>query len=65
MKRNDWQAKYGAKRRAIDKAILQEAERAVYIVEGLAKGKTPDLVTGPFYDEERQRIARAFGRPID
>ena len=50
MKNNTWQARFGAKRRAIDKALLAEAERAIGAEEKAAL-------------EQRASIARAFGRP--
>jgi hypothetical protein len=53
MKRNDWQARYGVKRREIDKALLKECERSL-----------PPIAPAPPYtnDEMHVRIARAFGR---
>jgi hypothetical protein len=51
-RQNSWQSLYGAKRRAIDKAILAEAERAIAAAPVLPE-------TSP-----AEAIARAFGRPI-
>lgn len=48
--RGDWQTRFGAKRRAIDKAILAECEKQIIREDA---------------DAERDRIARAFGRPIE
>ena len=49
MKRNDWQKRFGAKRRTKDRELLAEAERRIAAEEK---------------DDERARIARAFGRDI-
>ena len=67
MKANDWQTCFGAKRRAIDRAILAECERAIALEEKSApqrpKTETPSSVAN-FGLSERDRIARAFGRQI-
>ena len=47
-----WAAMYAAKRRALDRALLASMERE------LAEMEKPRQT-----DEERARIARAFGRP--
>lgn len=54
MKRNDWQARFGAKRRAIDRKILAECEREI------SKAPTPREAA----IAAAERIAKAFGRPI-
>jgi hypothetical protein len=59
MRKNDWATQFGAARRRIDRLILAEAERAI----GLEEVK-PIHETLSFMDEERKRIARAFGRPV-
>lgn len=51
-RKNDWAERFGAKRRATDRAILQECERLIEAEDRRA-------------EEERRRIARAFGRPLD
>jgi hypothetical protein len=57
---NEWQKRFGKARAASDKALLQEVERS--IPDGRC---TP---SGAYIEEglkmiERDRIARAFGRP--
>jgi hypothetical protein len=49
-KKNDWQTRFGLRRRQIDRAILAECERTI----------------APPSEEETARaaIARAFGRPV-
>lgn len=46
-----WLQRFGAKRRAIDRAILAELEQTIAAEERAA-------------DAMRQAIARAFGRPV-
>jgi acyl-CoA thioesterase FadM len=64
--KNTWQQRYGASRRKIDHAILAEMERKLEAEERLVvtavKLDTADVLS--FEDEERKRIARAFGRPV-
>ena len=50
MKANRWTTMFAAKRRAIDIALLKEAERAIALEE---RDKA----------EARDRLAKAFGRP--
>ena len=59
MKANDWQTRFGVKRRATDKAYCAEAERAIAGEAKLthAGAKLTDADT-------RAAIARAFGRPV-
>jgi hypothetical protein len=45
--KSDWERRFGAKRRAADKALLAELERSL---------PTPQ-------EEAREAISRAFGRP--
>ena len=56
MRKNEWQRRFGAKRRAIDKRLLQECERSL---------SSPALEEEVRIDAaERERIARMFGRPV-
>lgn len=55
-KKNEWASRFGARRRALDKAYCQAAEQA------LAVERREDLIS--FENEEAKRIARAFGRPL-
>jgi hypothetical protein len=55
---NQWEARYGARRRAIDKKLLAEVERQ--IAEEERANPTPPVDR----NDERQRIALAFGRPL-
>jgi hypothetical protein len=62
-KRNTWASQFAFKRRAIDRKILAEAERAI---ADEISFDNPDPAKWPKHhigDEERLRIARAFGRP--
>lgn len=61
MRRNDWQRRFGARRRAIDRALLEEVERQIGLeeaVEALAARDREEV-------ERRARLARAFGRAVD
>jgi hypothetical protein len=72
MKANSWASLYGARRRAIDKAILQECERRIEAEEKAAKPipgavnpATHRSAMGSSVDNDaRLTIARAFGRPL-
>jgi hypothetical protein len=66
MKVNDWLSRFGAKRRAIDRALLAEAERAIGLEErgGLHTAKTSQRPSAAVSDDPRAAIARAFGRPV-
>jgi hypothetical protein len=58
---NDWERRFGRRRRAIDRALLAELERQIGLEEliaGLAAADREEL-------ERRERLARAFGRPAD
>jgi hypothetical protein len=46
---NDWERRFGRRRRAIDRALLEELERQIAAEER----------------ERREAIARAFGRPAE
>ena len=76
--RSDWQARYGAKRRAIDRAILAEAERWA-LPEAPQKPQDAPIAfsASPYRPASkrlsvspaeaktmREAIARAFGRPL-
>lgn len=65
MKRNDWQARFGAARRVTDKRLLQECERNLPMFEGAKTFEQAATEKMQRKDnDERERIARAFGRPI-
>ena len=51
-----WEAKFGSRRREIDKKILQTLERQI------AREERP--IPQIDHDDARRRIALAFGRPI-
>ena len=51
IKKNDWQSRYGKKRRQIDRALLAEFERTI--------------APPPEEETARAAIARAFGRPVN
>jgi hypothetical protein len=70
---NDWQKQFGARRREIDRLVLREAERAIGLeaFSGAQVAKNQESPSAvkfedhiSFLDEERKRIARAFGRPV-
>ena len=55
---NDWERRYGRRRRAIDRELLAELERQIGLedaIAGLAAADREEL-------ERRARLARAFGR---
>jgi hypothetical protein len=55
---NGWEQRFGAKRRALDRALLAECERQI------AKEERADPIPPVDRDTERRRIALAFGRPL-
>lgn len=59
MRANEWQRRYGARRRAIDRGILAEVERQIELEE-LAEGHATREREAR---EARERLARIFGRP--
>ena len=65
MKANTWQRMFGARRRASDRALLASLEREIANEEKLrASGRQKAAIELPTdKTEERERIARAFGRP--
>lgn len=61
MRGNDWQRRFGARRRAIDRQLLEAVERAIgleELVDGLAAREREER-------EARERLARVFGRPLE
>jgi hypothetical protein len=65
--KNTWEQRFGAKRRAIDCALLGEAERQIAREERAAPIPPVDRDTERRRidrDAERRRIALAFGRPL-
>ena len=54
MKANDWHSRFGAKRRAADRALLAECERAIGLEEP----------AGPHTAKTRQRPSAANSRRI-
>ena len=65
-KKNEWASRFGAKRRATDKAYCAEAERAIGLEEsgGLHTAKTSHRPSAAVSEDPRAAIARAFGRPV-
>ena len=58
-----WQKMFGSRRAAIDRALLASMEREIANEERLrAKQAAAELKETP--EQRRQRIARAFGRPL-
>jgi hypothetical protein len=51
---NDWERRFGRRRRAIDRAVLEAAERAIAAEDREREAR-----------EQREAIARAFGRPAE
>ena len=63
-RKNDWASRFGAARRAIDRRYLAEAERAIADEERRTAAPRIEKLVPPIDFTERDRIARAFGRPI-
>jgi hypothetical protein len=62
MKPNEWTIRFGAIRKAKDKALLAALEKEIADEEKL-RAKQAKIDPAPCVsDEERVRIARAFGR---
>ena len=65
-----WQKMFGSRRAAIDRALLASMEREIAQAEKAstkAKDRPWNPDTAPVHqitEEERLRIARAFGRPL-
>lgn len=53
-RRGDWERRYGRRRRAIDRALLEELERRIAVEEAARE-----------LEERRIAIGRAFGRPTE
>lgn len=66
MKRNEWQARYGAARRATDKAACAELEKRIAREkqDQWNEDREEEIRREFVDDQERERIARAFGRPL-
>ena len=62
MKPNLWSTMFAAKRRAKDRAILASLEREIATEEKLRAAEAKKHPAPCINDEERFRIARAFGR---
>lgn len=69
-RKNEWQSRYGARRKAIDRALLAECERTLGLEEAKGplpakNGQRPSAVNSEAPgDDARAAIARAFGRPV-
>ena len=63
MKPNLWQQMFGARRRASDRALLASLERELAQAERAAAAEAKKNPAPCVSDEERFRIAKAFGRP--
>ena len=67
MKANFWQATFGARRRAIDRKLLASLERDIADGERIARkaaaSQADDMPVHQVTEEQRRRIAAAFGRP--
>jgi hypothetical protein len=61
--KNNWLSLFGAKRRATDRALLAAMEREIANEEKLRAAEAKKNPAPVISDEERFRIARAFGRP--
>jgi hypothetical protein len=67
MKTNDWVKRFGAKRRALDRALLAECERTISqadLREIELEVEREERARARLDDEARMAIARAFGRPL-
>ena len=65
-RKNEWASRFASARRATDRAILAECERAIGLEEsaGLHTAKTSQRPPAAVSDDPRAAIARAFGRPV-
>jgi hypothetical protein len=70
---NNWEKTYGARRRAIDRALLTECENALgepqISQNSHSSAKPPNTVKNsgrlsPLDQDARTAIAKAFGRPL-
>jgi hypothetical protein len=65
-RKNEWASRFGAKRKEIDRRILAEVERQIAAEEAAALQHKADSAHAQWLeDEDRERIARAFGRPLN
>ena len=62
-KKNFWEVQFGAIRRAKDKALLAALEKEIADEEKLRAKQAKANPAPCVSEEERVRIARAFGRP--
>ena len=60
---NFWERQFGARRRATDRKLLAAMEREITQAERAATAEAKKNPAPVISDEERVRIARAFGRP--
>ena len=60
---NTWEKMFGSSRRRKDRALLASLEREIAQAERIAAKAAKDNPAPCVSDEERFRIARAFGRP--
>jgi hypothetical protein len=63
-KPNEWTIRFGASRKAKDKALLAALEAEIANEERLRARQAKENPAPCVNDEERARIARAFGRSI-
>ena len=65
-RKNEWASRFALKRRAIDRAIMAECERAIGLEErgGLHTAKTSQRPPAAVSEDPRAAICRAFGRPV-
>ena len=61
--KNQWEKVFGAERRRKDRALLAALEREIADEEKLRAKQAKENPAPCPSDEERFRIARAFGRP--
>jgi hypothetical protein len=61
---NDWERRYGRRRRAIDRGLLEELERQIGLEEAIAAELERAAAEPPPDDGARARLARAFGRAV-
>jgi hypothetical protein len=73
--KNDWELRFGNKRRCIDRDLLAEAERQIAAEEEAAKPTSIRVAVNPVphrnttagssdFNDMRLAISRAFGRPL-
>lgn len=62
-RKNDWASRFGAARRATDKAYCAAAEAAI-AREGLQPAKSIQQPSAAVSEDPRAAICRAFGRSV-